>query len=119
MRDVFQPTVYLIASHRNGTLYTGVTSNLLQRIWEHREAARRGFATRYGVKRLLWFEQHEVMETAILREKRIKKWNRDWKIRLLEELNPDWRDLAVDFGFEPLPSQRTDRSGDGFPPSRE
>ena len=76
MRDVFQPAVYILASHRNGALYTGVTSNLVQRIWEHRESIRKGHAAKYDIKRLVWFEQHETMDAAILREKRIKKWER-------------------------------------------
>ena len=98
----FQPCVYLMASRRNGTLYCGVTSNLLQRIAQHRDGSMEGFTSRYSVKTLVWFEQHETMESAIQREKRIKKWNRAWKLRLIEADNPDWRDLAVDFGFEVL-----------------
>ena len=103
MRREIAPAVYLLASGRNGTLYLGVTSNLLNRIAQHREGRIRGFATRYGVKRLVWFEQHATMDSAILREKRIKKWNRAWKLQLLEAANPEWRDLAEDFGFDPLP----------------
>ncbi len=106
MREDFQPTVYLLTSHRNGTFYTGVTSNLMQRLYQHRESVMRGFTKRHGIKRLVWFEQHGTMETAILREKQIKKWNRQWKIELFIESNPDWRDLAVDLGFDPLPSRR-------------
>ena len=102
MHPDFAPTVYLLASRRNGTLYVGVTSNLLGRIQQHRTEAVRGFTRDYGVKRLMWFEQHATMDSAILREKRIKKWNRDWKLQLIEEENPEWRDLAEDFGFEPL-----------------
>ena len=95
------PMVYLLASGRNGTLYAGVTSDLLRRVYQHREGAM-GFTARYGVKRLVWFEPHGTMEQAILREKRIKKWNRAWKLALIEAANPDWRDLAEDFGFDPL-----------------
>ena len=102
MHPDFAPAVYLLASRRNGTLYVGVTSNLLGRIQQHRTEAVRGFTRDYGVKRLMWFEQHATMDSAILREKRIKKWNRDWKLQLIEEENPEWRDLAEDFGFEPL-----------------
>ena len=69
---------------------------------QHRTEAVRGFTRDYGIKRLMWFEQHATMDSAILREKRIKKWNRDWKLQLIEEENPEWRDLAEDFGFEPL-----------------
>ena len=106
MHPDFQPTAYLMASHRNGTLYAGVTSNLLQRVYQHREGLLKGFTSDYGVHRLVWFEQLGTMELAIVREKRIKKWNRAWKIALIEAGNPDWRDLAVDFGFDPLPSRR-------------
>ena len=88
--------VYILASDRNGTLYTGSTANLLHRLWEHEEEHRRGFATRYGVKRLVWFEQHETRSSAFRRERRIKKWNRIWKLELIEKNNPGWRDLKVD-----------------------
>ena len=121
MRETFQPTVYLLASRRNGTLYCGVTSNLIQRLHQHREGVVEGFTKEHDVHRLVWFEQHMTMEHAILREKRIKKWNRAWKVNLIEEANPDWRDLAVGFGFEEIPSGGSDnrRAGDGFPPARE
>ncbi|MES2120406.1 MAG: GIY-YIG nuclease family protein [Pseudomonadota bacterium] len=102
MHADFQPTVYLLASKRNGTLYAGVTSNLLARIEQHRRGFVRGFARDYGVTLLVWFEQHAAMESAITREKRIKKWNRAWKLELIEADNPDWRDLAEDLGFAPL-----------------
>ena len=102
MREDFQPTVYLLASRRNGTLYVGVTSNLLARIHQHRIGAVSGFTREYGVKLLVWFEQHATMEAAITREKRVKKWNRDWKLELIEATNSEWRDLAEDFGFEAL-----------------
>jgi len=102
-----QPAVYILASDRNGTLYVGVTSNLIGRVHQHRVKETDGFAKRYGVARLVWFEMHEVMETAILREKQLKNWRRAWKIELIERDNPHWRDLAEDFGFDPLPSSRT------------
>jgi putative endonuclease len=102
MHDDFQPCVYLLASKRNGTLYVGVTSNLLVRIHQHRIGAVRGFTSEYGINLLVWFEQHATMDSAITREKRIKKWNRAWKLELIERDNPDWRDLAEDFGFAPL-----------------
>jgi putative endonuclease len=98
----FAPTVYLLASRRNGTLYVGVTSDLLGRVQKHRGGLVRGFTKDYGVKLLVWFEQHSTMAEAIQREKRIKKWNRAWKLELIESGNPHWRDLAEDFGFEPL-----------------
>jgi len=97
-----RPVVYILASRRNGTLYTGVTSILLARISQHRDGSLRGFTRKYGVKLLVWFEVHETMESAILREKRIKKWERAWKLELIEADNPEWRDLAEDFGFPPL-----------------
>ena len=94
--------VYLLSSGYNGTLYVRVISNLLQRLAQHRASTFAGFSTRYDVHRLVWFEQQATMELAILREKRIKKWRRAWKIGLIEERNPEWRDLARDFGFYPL-----------------
>lgn len=106
MRTNLQPMVYLLVSHRQGTLYCGVTSNLLARLHQHREGLLDGFTKDYGVRRLVWFEPHDTMEFAIAREKRIKKCNRAWKIALIEEKNPDWRDLAIDSGFAPLPSDR-------------
>ena len=102
------PCVYLLASGFHGTLYTGVTSNLLGRTWQHREGVTRGFTDRYGVKRLVWFETHDRMETAIQREKSIKRWHRQWKIDLIERENPTWRDLAGDFGFESLIKKKVD-----------
>ena len=88
-----QPAVYLLASQRNGTLYIGVTSNLVKRIWEHRNNVVEGFTKNYGVHTLVYYEQHVTMVAAIAREKQLKKWNRAWKLRLVEERNPDWRDL--------------------------
>ena len=85
--------VYLLASDRYGTLYTGVTSHLVRRAWQHREAAAEGFTKKYAVKRLVWYEVHADVHAAITREKQIKKWNRAWKIRLIEEANPNWDDL--------------------------
>ena len=97
-----QPCVYLLARASHSTLYTGVTSDLTGRIWQHREGVVAGFTRRYGIKRLVWFETHETMESAIVREKRIKRWPREWKYDLIHKDNPTWRDLAVDLGFEPL-----------------
>ena len=79
-----------------------MTSNLPGRIWQHRKGAVCGFTQRYGIKRLVWFESHDDMESAILREKRIKRWPRVWKYDLIHSANPTWRDLAEDFGFGPL-----------------
>jgi putative endonuclease len=95
--------VYMMASRRNGTLYCGVTNELVRRVAEHRKGMAKGFTAKYGVTRLVWFEQHSDINEAILREKRIKKWNRAWKIALIEAENRDWRDLALDLGLEPLP----------------
>ena len=96
------PAVYILASQRNGTLYVGVSSNLIQRIWQHREGVVQGFTQKYGVKTLVWYEQHETMQSAIAREKAIKKWNRAWKLRLLEARNPQWIDLWPEIiGQEP------------------
>jgi putative endonuclease len=89
----YQPCVYLLASKRNGTLYAGVTSNLPKRIWEHKNNTVEGFTRKYGVHLLVWYELHETMESAIQQEKRIKEWKRAWKIRLIEEANPEWLDL--------------------------
>ncbi len=87
------PCVYLLASRRNGTLYIGVTSNLVGRVWQHRQGVCAGFTARYSVRRLVWFESHETMAQAIMREKALKHWLRAWKIALIEERNPDWVDL--------------------------
>ena len=85
--------VYIMASARNGTLYIGVTSDLLKRAWEHREGIAAGFTKRYGCKLLVWFEVHDRIDDAILREKQMKEWRRAWKLRQIEAMNPDWRDL--------------------------
>ena len=86
------PAVYILASKRNGTLYTGVTSNLVKRIWEHKNDTMEGFTKKYGVHTLVYFELHQTMLEAIAREKQIKKWNRQWKINLIERENAQWRD---------------------------
>ena len=91
-----QPAIYILASERNGTLYTGVTSDLVGRTWQHREHVVDGFTKRYDIATLVWYELHPTMESAILREKQIKKWNRSWKLRLIQEGNPRWRDLWPD-----------------------
>ena len=88
--------VYILASSRNGTLYTGITSNLIKRVWEHREGVVDGFTKEYGVKTLVWYELTENPEAAITREKQIKAWKRGWKLKLIEERNPEWRDLYQD-----------------------
>ena len=91
-----QPCVYILASRARGTLYIGVTSNLGQRVWQHKNDLVDGFSKAHRVHDLVWFELHATMESAILREKAIKKWNRLWKLQLVEEQNPDWRDLFDD-----------------------
>ncbi len=88
-----QACVYILASRRNGTLYVGVTSNLVQRVWQHKNNLAEGFTKKYGVHMLVWFELHETMESAIGREKAIKEWQRDWKLALIESGNPQWQDL--------------------------
>jgi len=88
-----QPAVYILASQKNGTLYVGVTSNLVKRVWEHKNNVVEGFTKKYEVHNLVWYELHESMEFAIHREKAIKNWKRDWKIRMIEEQNLDWHDL--------------------------
>ena len=88
--------VYILASRRNGTLYTGMTDDLVRRVWQHRTGAVPGFTSEYGVKLLVWYEQHETAYSAITREKKIKKWNRAWKIEMIEARNPYWRDLYGD-----------------------
>ena len=85
--------VYMLASERNGTLYIGVTGDLPKRLGEHRQALIEGFTKEYGVHRLVWFEEFADVHDAILREKRIKKWRRAWKLELIEKMNPDWSDL--------------------------
>ena len=88
-----QPCVYLLASRRNGTLYVGVTSDLVKRVWQHKENLIEGLTRRYAVHTLVWYEPHGSMESAIRREKAIKNWRRRWKLELIEKQNPDWRDL--------------------------
>lgn len=88
-----RPVVYIMASKKNGVLYIGVTSNLKKRIWQHRHNEVKGFTEQYFVHRLVYYEQHSTMSSAIQREKQIKKWKRQWKINLIEENNPGWRDL--------------------------
>ena len=88
-----QPAVYILASARNGTLYIGVTADLVRRVWEHKQHVVPGFTAEYDVTRLVWYEMHASMEAAVLREKRLKKWERVWKIRLIRERNPRCDDL--------------------------
>ena len=88
-----QPCVYILASKRNGTLYTGVTSHLLKRVWEHKNNLIESFSSKYGVHTLVWYELHDTMESAIQREKAIKNWKRVWKLKVIEKMNSNWRDL--------------------------
>jgi len=88
-----QPAVYILASRRNGTLYVGVTSDLTKRTWQHRSDLAEGFTQRYKVHLLVWYEQHSEIVSAIVREKQIKKWNRAWKLAMIEAQNPQWEDL--------------------------
>ena len=93
--------VYIMASGRNGTLYTGSTSDLYARVWQHKTHSYEGFSAEHGCTHLVWFEPHETMLTAIRRERRIKKWMRDWKLALIEGANPDWHDLSHDWHPHP------------------
>ena len=88
-----QPCVYFLASKKNGTLYVGVTSHLVQRVWQHKNQQVQGFTQKYHVHTLVYYELHESMESALKRERQLKKWNRDWKIQLIEQENSDWNDL--------------------------
>ena len=107
-RDAFIAT-YILASRPYGTLYIGVTSSLLSRVAEHRDEVFKGFTSKYGVKRLVWYEQHELMTKAIQREKSLKRWPRDWKINLIERDNPHWDDLyAQIINWTPVPPQFDD-----------
>lgn len=89
--------VYILASKKNGVLYIGVTNNLMRRISEHKMSLNKGFSWRYNVKRLVYYETFASVEEAIVREKRLKKWNRDWKVSLIEKENPEWKDLAMEY----------------------
>ncbi len=91
-----QSCVYILASRRNGTLYTGVTLDLIARVWQHKQNLVEGFTKKYHVHTLVWYEIHEEMSGAIAREKAIKKWNRAWKIEMIEKDNPEWRDMYGD-----------------------
>ena len=88
-----QPCVYMLANKRNGTLYIGVTSDLIKRIWQHKNEVTDGFSKKYGLHMLVWYELHPTMVSAITREKALKYWHRIWKIRIIEQMNPDWLDL--------------------------
>jgi len=99
-----QPCVCMLSSQRNGTLYIGVTSNFIGRIYQHRNEMADGFTKRYGIHNLVWYEIQEMMESAILREKQIKKWSRIAKIRLIEQRNPDWQDLWPELALPSMAS---------------
>jgi putative endonuclease len=88
--------VYILASDRNGTLYTGQTDQLAHRTWEHREKIRPGFTSKYSVTKLVWFEAHPTREGAKIRERQIKEWKRVWKLRMIDAFNPEWKDLYLD-----------------------
>ena len=87
------PCVYMLASRRNGTLYVGVTTNLVKRVWEHKNNIVDSFTKRYGIHHLVWFELHDRLESALAREKALKAWKRQWKVELIEQTNPTWHDL--------------------------
>jgi len=107
-RDSFQPATYILASGRHGTIYIGSSSNLVQRLHQHREGLIPGFTRRYGVKRLVHFEMFDTIDAVIARERQLKEWRRACKIELIERQNFHWDDLAVGLGFEPLPSRKMD-----------
>lgn len=90
--------VYILTNKRNGTLYTGVNNNLLRRVIEHKRKTNKGFTEKYNINKLVWYEQHTDINAAIQREKLIKRWLRKWKLELIEETNPDWKDLFYDIG---------------------
>ena len=96
------PCVYVLSSSRHGTLYIGVTSNLMVRLYQHRTGAIPGFTSRYRALRLIHYEIADTMEIAIAREKQLKAWRREWKVALIERDNPFWEDRAIDLGFPPL-----------------
>ncbi len=100
------PCCYILASQPRGTLYVGVTSDLIARLHQHRTGITRGFTSRYAIYRLVRFEMAQTMEAAILREKQIKRWHRPWKINLIEQDNPHWLDLGIGLGFDPCPANR-------------
>ena len=106
MQDNRQPCVYILASQHLGTLYAGVTSNLIRRLAQHRGNGLSGFTAQYNVKRLVHYELFGDMSRAIAREKQLKNWRRDWKIALIQSANPDWHDLAPGLGLAPLPPGR-------------
>ena len=91
--QIKQPAVYILSSKKNGTLYIGVTSNIIKRIWEHKNNVVAGFTKKYSVHDLVWYELHDTMETAITREKALKSWKREWKIKIIIQNNPEWIDL--------------------------
>jgi putative endonuclease len=100
MDDEKQPAVYIMSSSARGTLYIGVTSQLWDRVATHKQSEIKGFTQKYSVWGLVWYEHHDFMESAIKREKQLKKWNRDWKIRLIESFNPHWIDLHDDIDID-------------------
>jgi len=110
MQQEREPCTYILASGHYGALYVGVTSNLIGRLLQHRNGAFLGFTKRYRVHRLVYFEAFDEMEPAILREKQLKRWHRQWKINLINEANPHWADLAVGLGLPPL-TPRGGRNG--------
>ncbi|WP_326860041.1 GIY-YIG nuclease family protein [Noviherbaspirillum sp.] len=97
VRQAMQYYVYILASQRNGTLYIGVTRDLVKRTWQHKSDIVESFTSRYAVHLLVWYEVHASIGAAITREKQLKKWNRDWKLRLIEETNPTWQDRYYEF----------------------
>lgn len=95
-QKTMQPAVYIMTNQRNGTLYIGVTSNLIQRIYQHKHGMVDGFTKEHDLHILVWYQLHDTMENAIITEKRMKKWKREWKLNVIEQMNPYWRDLWED-----------------------
>ncbi len=102
MRDELQPAVYIMANRYRGTIYIGVTSAVWNRVCDHKNESFKGFTSRYGLKTLVWYEHHPDMASAIKRETQMKAWKRNWKIELIERLNPDWQDLHDHIEWRPV-----------------
>ncbi len=117
MRNTYY--VYILASRRNGTLYIGVTNNLLRRVYEHKKKIVKGFTSKYKVDKLVYFEQTDDIHSAIEREKQLKKYNRSWKLKMIEKFNPNWNDLYYEYGGTDDLLDEIYKSDAGFPPSRE
>jgi len=117
MRNTY--CVYILASRRNGTLYIGVTNNLLRRVYEHKKKIIKGFTSKYNVDKLVYFEESDDVHSAIALEKQLKKYNRSWKLNMIEKFNPDWNDFYYEYGGTDDLFDEMYISDTGFPPTRE